>query len=66
MSKKIKTVKLIERYRNLSPEEAFEFNNMVTITYHSCGIEGSTLTKEEVFLLSLETLPKGENESENN
>lgn len=28
--------------------------------------EGSTLTKEEVFLLSLETLPKGENESENN
>ena len=39
---------------------------MVTITYHSCGMEGSTLTKEEVFLLSLETLPKGENESENN
>ena len=62
----MKNVKLIERYRKLSPKEVFEFDNMVTITYHSCRMEGSTLTKEEVFLLSLENLPEEKNESENN
>ena len=61
-----KNENLIERYRKLSPEEAFEFNNMVAITYHSCGLEGSTLTERETFWLLLETLPDVENEAENN
>ncbi len=61
-----KTEKFLAKYRKLSPQEAFEFNQMVTISYHSCKIEGSTLTKEETFLLLLESLPENENESESN
>lgn len=63
---KMENVKLIARYRKLSPKETFEFNSMVTITYHSCRLEDSTLTERETFWSLLETLPEGENESENN
>lgn len=56
---------LIEKYRKLSPKEVFEFDNMVTITYHSCKMEGSTLTKEEVFWLCLEILSDNENKADN-
>ncbi|MFH6964697.1 hypothetical protein ACHRVK_10040 [Flavobacterium plurextorum] len=60
-----RTEKLLETYRNLSPKEAFEFNNMVTITYHSCKIEDSTLAKEEAFWLCLEALAEKKDKTEN-
>ena len=48
-----KTKELIARFKNLSEVEKFEINQKVELTYHSCGIEGNTLTKTEVFVLCL-------------
>lgn len=46
-------IELKEKYIHLSKDDTFDFNtfNQFAIVYHSNSIEGSTLTKEETFLL---------------
>jgi hypothetical protein len=55
--------KIFEKYKKLSPEKAREFIQMVTLTYHSCKIEGATLTERDVFIQLLEELPESDNNS---
>jgi hypothetical protein len=44
---------LREKYENMTDEEKQNLHQAVNLTYHSCAIEGSTLTKNEVFNLLL-------------
>lgn len=48
-----KTEELVQRFEQLSNKEKFEINRMVELTFNSCGIEGNTLSKSEVFALCL-------------
>lgn len=51
-------IKLKEKYTHLSKDDDFDFDkfNQFAIVHHSNSIEGSTLTKEETFLLLDEKL----------
>lgn len=47
---------LLKKFNNLSAERKHEIIQMVELTYRSCALEGSTLTKEETFFLGLNNI----------
>lgn len=51
-------IKIKEKYLHLSKDDSFDFNkfNEFAIVHHSNSIEGSTLTKEETFILLNDSL----------
>lgn len=44
---------LSEKYLELPTAEKREIQKLAELTYHSCGIEGNTLTEKEMFFLCL-------------
>lgn len=47
---------LLKKFKNLSNKRKNEILQLAELTYRSCALEGSTLTKEETFFLDKQHL----------